>query len=91
MPKIVWSEYLQYRARLRSFDLAKIEEILRFLGEKYYDTITDRLIVVGKHNKDLIMIPYEINEDLIIPVTVHSTTRQQIKFRLKNGRFIIHG
>jgi hypothetical protein len=34
------------------------------------------------------MIPYEIEEENIIPVTIHVTTRQQIKFRLKTGRFI---
>jgi len=36
----------------------------------------------------LVMIPYEINTDAIMPVTIHTTTRQQIKFRLKTGRVI---
>ena len=90
MSKIIWSDYLQYRARLRGFDLDKIAEILRFSGERYYDTITGSQIAIGKHNRDLIMIPYEINGDIITPITVHITTRQQIKFRLKNGRFVIY-
>ncbi|CAD5962445.1 hypothetical protein NO2A_03738 [Planktothrix agardhii] len=30
MVKIVWSDYIQYRATLRGFDLEQIEEILRF-------------------------------------------------------------
>jgi hypothetical protein len=33
------------------------------------------------------MIPYEQTGDDIIPVTIHATTRQQVNFRLKSGRF----
>ncbi|NEQ87320.1 MAG: hypothetical protein F6K26_47070 [Moorea sp. SIO2I5] len=90
MPQIVWSNYLQYRAELRGFDLAKIEEILRFSGERYYDTVTGRQIAVGKHDNQLVIIPYERSGDLITPVTIHSTTRQQLRFRLRTGRFIIN-
>ena len=90
MPQIVWSNYLRYRAELRGFDLAKIEEILRFSGERYYDTVTGREIAVGKHDNRLVIIPYERSGDLITPVTIHSTTRQQIRFRLRTGRFAIN-
>jgi hypothetical protein len=90
MPQIVWSNYLRYRAELRGFDLAKIEEILRFSGERYYDTVTGREIAVGKHDNRLVIIPYERSGELITPVTIHSTTRQQIRFRLRTGRFAIN-
>ncbi|AOX01117.1 MAG: hypothetical protein F6J98_09390 [Moorea sp. SIO4G2] len=90
MPQIVWSNYLQYRAELRGFDLGKIEEILRFSGERYYDTVTGRQIAVGKHDNQLVIIPYERSGDLITPVTIHSTTRQQLRFRLRTGRFTIN-
>lgn len=90
MPQIVWSNYLRYRAKLRGFDLAKIEEILRFSGERYYDTVTGREIAVGKHDNRLVIIPYERSGELITPVTIHSTTRQQIRFRLRTGRFAIN-
>ncbi len=90
MPQIVWSSYLRYRAELRGFDLAKIEEILRFSGERYYDTVTGREIAVGKHDNRLVIIPYERSGELITPVTIHSTTRQQIRFRLRTGRFAIN-
>jgi hypothetical protein len=40
-------------------------------------------------SQNLVMIPYEINENSIIPITVNTTTRQQIKFRLTNGRFTL--
>ena len=59
MAQIVWSNYLRYRAELRGFKLAKIEEILRFSGERYYDTVTGREIAVGKHDNRLVIIPYE--------------------------------
>jgi len=65
---------------------------LRFCEERYFDTATHRMVVVGKHDKFLVMIPYDKIEDeggeLITPVTVHATSRQQIKFRLNSGRFV---
>ncbi|MEW6214421.1 MAG: hypothetical protein AB1478_04335 [Nitrospirota bacterium] len=79
---------MKYRAELRGFELSKIENILRHSGERYFDTATRRLIVVGKHDDRLVIIPYEKHENEIIPVTIHATTRQQINFRLKTGRFI---
>ncbi len=87
MPSIVWTEYLQYRAELRGFDLAKLEQIIRHSSERYFDSETARTIVVGRHDKLLVLIPYEVNSDSITPVTVHTTTRQQIRFRLQTGRF----
>jgi uncharacterized DUF497 family protein len=90
MPNIIWSDYLQYRAKLRGFELDKIEEILKYSGERYYDTETDRLIAVGKHNNSLVIVPYEYVGDFITPVTIHATTRQQIRFRLKSGRYTIN-
>jgi hypothetical protein len=42
---------------------------------------------VGRHGRLLVMIPYERIGDDITPVTIHATTRQQINFRVKNGRF----
>jgi hypothetical protein len=52
------------------------------------DIETGRTVVIGKHDNRLVIVPYESNGDLVIPVTVHATTRQQIRFRLKTGRFI---
>lgn len=85
---IVWSDYSKYRSELRGFELSKIENILRHSGERYFDTATRRLIVVGKHDDRLVLVPYEKQGNEITPVTIHATTRQQINFRLKTGRFI---
>jgi hypothetical protein len=87
-PKIIWSDYMRCRAALRAFDLEKIERIIRYSEERYFDTVTRRLIVVGRHDERLALIPYEKREGHFAPVTVHATTRQQINFRLKTGRFI---
>ena len=78
---------MRYRARLRGFDLAKIEDIVRYSAERYFDTTTGRLVVVGRHDNIPVMIPYETDEDTIIPITIRATTRQQINFRLRTGRF----
>lgn len=48
MKEIIWTDYMKYRANLRGFELKKLEKIVRFSGEKYYDTITGSQIVVGK-------------------------------------------
>jgi hypothetical protein len=85
---ISWSDYLKYRAGLRGFELAKIEHILRYSGERYFDTVTRRMIAVGRHDDLLVIVPYEKHENTLIPVTIHAITRQQINFRLKTGRFV---
>jgi hypothetical protein len=87
MPEIQWTNYLKYRAELRGFDLTRLENILRHSEERYFDTETERTIVVGRHDKQLVMIPYEVKEDSIIPITVHAITRQLIRLRLRTGRF----
>ncbi len=86
--QIVWTEYVEYRAKLRGFNLAKIEQILRYSGERYIDTVTGRLIAVGRIDDKLVMIPYEAKQGSMTPVTIHATTRQQINFRVETKRFI---
>ena len=87
MSTILWSDYMRYRAKLRGFNLKIIEEILKHSSERYFDSKTHRMIVVGKHDNCLVLIPYDEDGDTILPVTIHAITRQQIKFRLKSGRF----
>ncbi|MGG6266956.1 hypothetical protein ACQ4M3_30935 [Leptolyngbya sp. AN03gr2] len=90
MLEIIWSDYFLYRVELRGFDLERIEQILRYSTERYYDTESDRLIAVGKHEENLVIIPYEQSGTSITPITIHATTRQQIRFRLRTRRFIIN-
>lgn len=85
--QITWTDYLRYRARLRGFDLSKLDHLINHSSERYVDAQTGRLIVVGRHDKQLVVVPYEQNQDTIIPVTVHVTTRQQINLRIRSGRF----
>ena len=87
--QLIWTDYIKYKARLRGFDLAKIEEIVRHSAERYFDTETDRRVVIGRHDRILIMIPYEANQDLITPITIHTITRQQIRFRIRTGRYTV--
>lgn len=88
MIEIIWTDYFRYRAKLRGFDLLSIEEIIKYSTERYYDTTTERYVVVGKNAKVLVMIPHEIGiKDKITPITIHATTRQQINYRVKSGRF----
>ncbi|MGH8551100.1 MAG: hypothetical protein ACRERU_21350 [Methylococcales bacterium] len=88
MIEIVWTHYLQYRAQLRGFDLALLESIIRYSDERYTDTVTGRVIVVGKHKTQLVLIAFEeTGENEITPVRVHATTRQQVNYRLKSERF----
>ena len=84
---IVWTDYMRYRAMLRGFDLAKIESIVRYSSERYVDSATGRLIAVGRHNDVLVLVPYEAEEGVITPITIHVATRGQIRLRLSTGRF----
>lgn len=85
--QIIWTDYMKYRLNLRGYDLAKVEQILRYSSERYMDSVTGRLVVVGGHENLLVMIPYELKMNAMIPVTVHATNRQQINSRIKSGRF----
>jgi len=87
--KIIWTEYLKYRSQQRGYDLSKIENIIHYSAEKYFDTTTNRMIAIGKHNKKLVMVPYEKKQENVIPITIHAITKQQINFRLNTGRFVI--
>ena len=87
LPRIVWTDYLRYRAQLRDFDLVEIEKIVRFGEERYIDTATGRFIVAGRHHGMLVMIPYETDSESVTPVTIHTTTRQQINIRIQSERF----
>ena len=89
MTEINWTDYLKYKATLRGFDLEKIEEIIRHSSERYFDTATDRWVVIGKQAEILVLIPHEIHEDdSITPITIHATSRQQVNYRVKSGRFV---
>jgi hypothetical protein len=86
----VWTDYMKYRARLRGFDLGEIERIVRFGDERYIDTVTDRRVVVGRHDRLMVAIPYEETAGAVTPITVHVTSRQQVNFRIRSGRYA-HG
>jgi len=83
---IVWAEYMKYRLNLCGYDLASVEHTLRYSSERYVDTVTGRLVAIGRHVSLLVMIPYEREGGRVTPVTIHATTRQQINSRLKSGR-----
>ena len=51
------------------------------------DNATRRLIAVGRYGGQLIMVPYESEQDVIRPVTVHVAARAQVEARIKSGRF----
>lgn len=85
---VVWTEYMKYKAKLRGFDLDKIENIVKSSAERYSDTATGRRVAVGRHVNKLVIIPYEADENSITPVTLHVTTRQQIDVRIRTGRFV---
>jgi len=64
-------------------------DILKYSDERYTDTITGRKVVVGRYQDSLVLIPYEIENDSLVLVTIHTTTRQQLKlkYRIRVGRF----
>ena len=86
-PQIYWTEYMRYRVSLRHFDLAHIEHIVRYSDERYMDMVTGSYVVIGCYEGILILVPYEIEGNVITPITVHATTRAQITARLRSGRF----
>ena len=60
---VIWTEYLKHRARVRGFELPTIEQIVRFSDERYYDTVTQRMVAVGRHGHRLVIVPYDREDD----------------------------
>ena len=87
--KIEWTDHIKGRIKIYGFDLEKIENIIHYSSEQYVDTETGRIVVIGRHDKVLALIAYEQKGDLVTPVTVHKTTRLQIKSRIKRRRLLI--
>jgi len=67
--QIRWTSYLIFRAELRGFDLAILEGIVRSSSERYTDSTTGRRIAIGKHCETLVAIPYEMEDEVMVPVT----------------------
>ncbi len=49
-----FTDYIKYRAALHGFDLSKIENILRYSQERYFDIETQRKIIIGKHSFSIV-------------------------------------
>lgn len=64
---IIWSDCFKYRADLRGFELTKIENILRYSEERYFDIITQRKVAVGKHDKLLGLVYLTRSRKLPLP------------------------
>ncbi len=86
--EIKWTRYFQNRCIQRHFSIEKAEKVIRYSTERYFDIDTSRRIVVGSFDNRLILIPYDEDDNIITPVTIHETDRKQINFRIKNGRFV---
>jgi len=84
--EILWTDYMKYRLDLRGYYSETVEYIVRYTSERYIDSVTGRLVAIGKHDKRLVMIPYEQEGNTMTPITIHSTSRQQVNSRLKSGR-----
>ena len=85
--QFVWTDYFKFKASSRGFDLSKIEDIVRYSVERFYDHLAGRRIAIGKHNRKLVMIAYELIYTSFIPITIHTITRQQIRYRIRTGRY----
>ena len=48
---VYWTEYMQYRLKLRGFDLDAVEHILRYSSERYVDTVTGRMVAMGRQEQ----------------------------------------
>lgn len=87
--RFVWTDYMKFRTELRGFDIASIEDIVRHPVEKYIDTETGRHVAIGRHDRTLVLVPYEVDQDSVTPITIHAITQQQIRFRIRTGRYVL--
>ena len=76
---------MKYRASLRGFDLAKIEEIVRHSAERYFDTETGRRVVIGRYDRILVMIEWHGLKQKVVVETPVITTFRSIIARARLG------
>ena len=70
---------MEPKARARGCDLALLEHMLRQATARYDATQTQRLVVMGRHHRTLVLMASEEHTATMIPVTVHVTSRQPIR------------
>ena len=81
-----WTSYARRRCAQRGFHLDIVERLCA-PARRYSDVDTGRRVVVGRHDALLVLIAYETGpEDVLVPVTVHTTTRAHVQARLLRGR-----
>ena len=86
--EIRWTYYFTKRCERRHYSIEKAEEIIRYSTERYFDLDSSRRIAVGFVDNRLVVIPYEEENDIVTPVTIHETDRKQINFRIRTSRFL---
>ena len=59
---INWTSYFKYKLELRVFDQLKVENILRYSDERYFDIVSQNNIVIGKHDRRLVLIPMNLKK-----------------------------
>ena len=84
--KIKITGYFRDRCRARQYTSERILEILRTSTERYYDHESGRMVKIGIHVKDLVIVVYDQDNNVVTPVTVYETSRQQIRSLINEGR-----
>ena len=59
---INWTSHFKYKLELRVFDQLKVENILRYSDERYFDIVSQNNIVIGKHDRRLVLIPMNLKK-----------------------------
>lgn len=90
--KILLSSHLKIRLRERKIPQIYPSKILSEPESEFIDTITNHRIVVKKlaYNKKLrpMVVVYDIIGSEVQIVTIHPSTDQEIRNKLKRGRWI---
>jgi hypothetical protein len=86
--EIKWTNYFRIRCGQRGFSLEGAEHVIRYSTERYFDADSSRRAAVGYADNRLVLIPYEEEDHVVTPVTIHETDRRQISLRVRNGRFM---
>lgn len=52
------------------------------------DAAEAKALLEAAYEDEAVFLPPSVLNKITSPITIHTTTRQQIRFRLKTGRFI---
>ena len=87
-----YTSHLKVKMIVRGFPEELPEIVFREAESKFHDEVTGHYVALKEASyagkRRLIMVAYDIKDDVVEIVTVHPVSSRQVEGRIKSGRWI---